>query len=37
MKSITKEYKVYDLEDLKQDDELCEKYIKNSGLIMEII
>ena len=25
MKSITKEYKVYDLEDLKQDDELCER------------
>tara|TARA_R100001510_G_scaffold50268_1_gene49174 strand:+ start:39 stop:587 length:549 start_codon:yes stop_codon:yes gene_type:complete len=25
MKTITKEYTVYDLEDLKQDDELCEK------------
>ena len=24
-KVITKEYKVYDLEDLKQDDELCER------------
>ena len=24
-KVITKEYKVYDLEDLKQDDELCDK------------
>lgn len=25
MKTITKEYTVYDLEDLKQDDELCDK------------
>lgn len=25
MKTITKEYTVYDLEDLKKDDELCEK------------
>jgi hypothetical protein len=25
MKTITKEYTVYDLEDLKQDDELCNK------------
>ena len=25
MKTITKEYKVYDFNDLKQDDELCER------------
>ena len=25
MKTITKEYKVYDFNDLKQDDELCDK------------
>jgi hypothetical protein len=25
MKTITKEYTVYDIEDLKQDDELCDK------------
>jgi len=38
MKTITKEYTVYDLEDLKQDDELCDKiyqkfWIDNSSNI----
>jgi hypothetical protein len=25
MKTVTKEYPVYDFEDLKQDDELCDR------------
>jgi len=38
MKTITKEYTVYDLEDLKQDDELCDKiyqkfWIDNGDII----